>query len=289
VSVTIAGGGMKATLPAIVMTCQRYVPIAGHMIDRYAALWPDHPFRFRLPDGAAARDLARTHGGRLELVPTDEGEGRGRFRAAVLGLLAGIPDDAWVYWCIDDKYVEWLDLPLARSVVDLVGSITDPRVAGLSFARARHLDAPSDGGRERLACGGLSFDRRFDYRQIWLHQLLRAGVLRTLFGGFPDRIESAKAMDALHRAASLPDGQRLYVLDRNAVVFGESTTRGRLTANCAASMRRGRGVPAGFEIDRTTLVIGRRPSPFTRLMHRFRAGRAGARPAHTAAIPGSRH
>ncbi|MFM7185968.1 MAG: hypothetical protein ACKO4Z_14540 [Planctomycetota bacterium] len=267
---------MKATLPAIVMTCQRYMPIAGHMIDRYAAHWPDHPFRFRLPDGRAARDLARTHCGRLELVPTDEGEGRGRFRAAVFGLLSGIPDDAWVYWCIDDKYVAWLDRPIARAVVDLVGSITDPRVAGLSFARARHLDPPPGGDRERFSCGGVSFDRRRDYRQIWLHQLLRAGVLRTLFGGFPDRLDSAKQMDALHRAASLPDDQRLYVLDRNAVVFGESTTRGRLTANCAASMRRGRGVPPGFEVDGTTLVIGRRPSRLTTLMHRFRALRSAS-------------
>jgi hypothetical protein len=50
------------------------------------------------------------------------------------------------------------------------------------------------------------------------------------------------------------------VLDRNAVVFGESTSRGRLTANCAASMRRGRGLPEGFEVDRRRMFIGRRPS-----------------------------
>lgn len=61
------------------------------------------------PDGAAARAMAARHQGRVELVPTDEGEGRGRFRAAVLGLLEGLADDAWVYWCIDDKYPMWLD------------------------------------------------------------------------------------------------------------------------------------------------------------------------------------
>lgn len=256
---------MSTTLPAIVMTCQRYVPIAGHMIDRYAAAWPGHAFRFRLPDGQAARELAGRCGEGLELVSTDEGEGRGRFRAAVLGLLAGIPDDDWVYWCIDDKYVAWLDLPMARSVADLVSRIGDPRVAGVSFARARHIDGPQDETRERLVVSGLTFERRFDYRQIWLHQFLRARVLRTLFGGFPDRIESAKEMDALHRAARLPDDQRLYVLHRNAVVFGESTTRGRLTANCAASMRQGHGIPPGFEIDRRRLMIGRRPSVVARI------------------------
>jgi hypothetical protein len=36
------------------------------------------------------RAMAARHHGRVELVPTDEGEGRGRFRAAVLGLLEGL-------------------------------------------------------------------------------------------------------------------------------------------------------------------------------------------------------
>jgi len=252
------------TIPAIVMTCQRYMPIAEHMIDSYATAWPGHPFRFRLPDGEAARELAGRRGGCVELVPTEEGEGRGRFRAAVVGLLAGIPDDGWVYWCIDDKYVAWLDSATAGAVVKRAMRITDPGVAGLSFARARHLDGVRRTG-EQFVIGGLAFDRRFDYRQIWLHQLLRAKVLRSLFEGFPERIGSAKEMDALHRAARLPDGQRLYVLDRNAVVFGESTIGGRLTSNCAASMRRGRGIPGGFEIDRRRLVIGRKPSMIVRL------------------------
>lgn len=279
---------MRATLPAIVMTCQRYMPIAAHMIDRYAATWPGHPFRFRLPDGPAARELAGRRGARLELVPTDEGEGRGRFKAAVLGLLAGIPDDDWVYWCIDDKYVMWLDLPTVRAVVDLVPRIADPRVAGVSFARARHIDAHRDAIPERLACDGLTLDRRFDYRQIWLHQLLRARVLRTLFGGFPDRIDSAKEMDALHRAARLPADQRLYVLDRNAVVFGESTTRGRLTANCAASMRRDGGIPPGFEIDQRRLVIGRKPSMIIRRLGILARRMAGIAAPGGGAAPGQR-
>jgi len=44
----------RSPIPAIVLTCQKYVPLAEHMIDRYAAVWPEHPFVFRLPDGAAA-------------------------------------------------------------------------------------------------------------------------------------------------------------------------------------------------------------------------------------------
>jgi hypothetical protein len=272
---------MSRSIPAIVMTCQRYIPITEHMIDRYDAAWPTHPFTFRVPDGEAARRLERRHRGRVELLPTGEGEERGRFRAAVLGLLDGLADDDWVYWCIDDKYVTWIDAPLAQAVAELLPAIDDRWVSGLSFARARHLAALRSPTGERLQHGPLNFDRRADFRQIWLHQFLRAKVLRSLFGGFPERIESAKEMDALHRQARLPDDQRLYVLDRNAVVFGESTSRGRLTANCAASMRRGRGVPEGFAVDERRLFVGSRPSLLGRAVDRMaRLVRDGGVAAH---------
>lgn len=250
---------MSSRIPAIVMTCQRYIPMTEHMIDRYDAAWPGHPFEFRVPDGEAARGLERRHRDRVVLVPTGEGEARGRFRAAVLGLLDGVGDDDWVYWCIDDKYVAWIDRRLAEQVAATLPAITDTAVSGLSFARTRNLAAIRS-RHDAWRCGGLAFDRRHDYRQIWLHQFLRAKVLRALFGGFPEQIASAKDMDDLHRRAVLPADHRLYVLDRNAVVFGESTSRGRLTANCAASMRRGRGLPEGFEVDRRRMFIGRRPS-----------------------------
>ena len=162
-------------IPAIVLTCQKYVPLAEHMIDRYAAVWPDHPFVFRLPDGAAARKMAPRHPDRVELMPTAEGEGRGRFRAAVLGLLEGLADDTWVYWCIDDKYVMWLDRRAADGVVQAVRNVTDPRICGLCFARTRKLFDSAHVSPERLRIGRQTFLRRTSYAQIWLHQFLRRG------------------------------------------------------------------------------------------------------------------
>lgn len=256
---------MRETMTAIVLTCQKHVPIAEHMIDRYDAVWPDHPFVFRLPEGDASRSMAARHPGRVEVVPTDEGDGRGRFRAAVLGLLAGLDDDAWVWWCIDDKYVTWIDRTIASAVLRLTRTIDDPRVSGLGFVRTRHLARRSLTTDGRVTMGGMTFRRRSDYSQIWLHQLLRVKVLRGLFAGFPERIETAKAMDDLHKRTTLPDDHGLYVLDRSAIAFGESTRRGRLTANCAESLRRGRGLPKDFDVEPRSVFIGRPPSRLARL------------------------
>jgi hypothetical protein len=235
------------------------------MIDRYAAVWPDHPFVFRLPDGTASRAMAERHPGRIELMPTAEGEGRGRFREAVLGLLADLDDNAWVWWCIDDKYVTWIDRQTAGAVVSLVRAIEDETISGLCFARVRRLLRSSVTNHDTFHAPRLIFLRRIDYSQIWLHQFLRVKVLRALFHGFPETIEQAKAMDPLHRRATLPDEHRLYVLDRNAIAFGESTHRGRLTANCAESLRRGRGLPGGFDIDPERIFIGARPGLLPRI------------------------
>jgi hypothetical protein len=264
---------MPSTIPAIVLTCQRHIPIAEHMIDRYHAKWPGHSFRFRLPDCSASRALANRAGQRIELVKTGEGEGRGMFRAAVLGLLGGLDDDEWVYWCIDDKYVEWIDIKTAQAVVDRTIAIGDRKVAGVSFARTRQLSNLHSDRQPTLRLGDLVLVRRPNYRQIWLHQLLRAKVLRTLFSGFPMQIDAAKDMHVFARAAQLPDDHRLYVTSRNAVVFGESTTSGRLTANCARSMVRGRGVPPGFKVEDRRIIIGSRPGIAGWILARLRAMR----------------
>jgi hypothetical protein len=38
-----------------------------------------------------------------------------------------------------------------------------------------------------------------------------------------------------------------------------------LTANCAASLSRGRGLPAGFSVSRQRLVVGKKPSWIQRM------------------------
>jgi hypothetical protein len=247
-------------IPAIVLTCQKYIPLAAHMMDCYRTHWPHHPFVFRLPQGSAAESLAQLHPNSVSLHPTEEGEGRGRFKASVLGLLAGVDDEDWVYWCLDDKYVTRMNVSVARRLARALPQVAGD-VAGLSFARARSLMNPENlAPEEALQIQGMQFLRRLSYTQIWLHQFLRAKVLRHLFGGFPDVVANAKDMDELINHAQLPDDHRLYVISRNAVQFGESTTRGKITANCAASLRSRGGIPVGFETSEQSIFIGRLPT-----------------------------
>jgi hypothetical protein len=223
-------------------------------------MWPENPFRFVLPDGQAMQDVASRFGSRVILRETAEGDQRGRFRAAVLDMLRGISNEDWVYWCPDDKYPIWINVQVAQDVVAALSG-TPSDISGLSIARRKTGGLPKVDNKmhSTYTIGNATFRQIQGYKRIWLHQFLRAGVLRHLFERFPEVINSAKDMDRLHRHVDLPSGSRRYVIKHNAMVLGESTHRGVITANCAESLRLHQGLPDGFRVSDKRIIIGSRP------------------------------
>lgn len=252
---------MGTSISAIVLTCQRYSPLAEHMINCYQKVWPDSPFRFHLPDGQNMREVATRLGSRVVLRETGEGDERGRFRAAVLDLLEGFDDEEWIYWCPDDKYPIWINRPIAQNVIAGL-SETPSDISGLCLTKRQSWGKAAKGwnksGEYRIR--NIDFSEIHDYKRIWLHQLLRVRVLRHLFKSFPPVIDSAKVMDSLHRRIALPAGSRRLMIKRNAMVLGESTHRGMITANCAESLLLDQGIlPDGFRVSEQRIIIGKRP------------------------------
>lgn len=251
---------LHIVIPAIVLTCQRYAPLADHMINCYQKTWPDNPLRFFLPDGLLMQTVASQHPDKVALMHTGEGDKRGRFRAAVLDLLKDIKDDDWIYWCPDDKYPIWLDQRIAWQAFESLDKMPF-NIAGLCIANRKTHERPQAAAKakKKLSLGRCVFTARQDYKRIWLHQFLRARVIRHLFEGFPEVIWPPKSMDDLHKQIKYPDSCSRYIIDKNAMVLGESTHRGLITANCAKSLQMYQGIPEGFEISNQRIIIGRRP------------------------------
>jgi hypothetical protein len=221
------------------------------MLITYQMLWPNHPFQFVIPYQTYPTELAEKYGEQVEPVHSPPG-----IKDTVLTLLAPLDPQEWVYWCIDDKYLVFLNDAVASHVADWVPTITDPSIAGVSFARAGKMLKPKhlildDTIEDAL---GQNFIRRRDYRKIWLHQFVRVKVLRTMFDQFSEDPFAAKEMDTMKNLITLPDDQRLYVMSDNQVVFGESTRRGRITLNCAENMR-ALGLPRPREFQTANVEI----------------------------------
>lgn len=223
-------------MKAIVLSCDRYRPFARHTIAKYRELWPDHPFSFRLPYERLAGDEAP---GQIWIKT------KPAFRPTVLQLIADLPDDEWIYWCIDDKYPINLRLPQIERVLQDVRARQFADVDGICFCRCRSwIKNPAETLTE---CPEPGYLERTSWNHIWLHQFLRVGVLRYFFSQLPDDLGSAKEMDkAKYRIPKLPK-HRLLVTEDNHAVFGESTRRGRITANCAESLSlHGLEIPGSF-------------------------------------------
>ncbi len=215
-------------IKAIVLTYDRYRAITQHLIVQYERLWPDHPFVFHIP----YQELGGVDSKRIKYLtsPAD-------IKATVLHLLADIDDEEWIYWCVDDKYPIQLVTDKIASLIS--HAMRSPEVSGLLFCRCRvTLSNPKLALYPRKIknpFGDVYFERKAWF-QIWIHQLLRAKVLRYLFTHLPDHIPSAKAMDELKNDVPKLAEHRLFVTKENFAVFGESTQRGVITQNCYESM-----------------------------------------------------
>jgi hypothetical protein len=226
---------------AIVLSCDRYAPMAAHMVRTYRTRWPDHPFLFRIPFQQLRWPTA-WHDPAVELVSSPS-----PIVATVETLLQELPDDEWVYWCIDDKWLIDVDVAAVGRLHEWLIGLDEPAVTGLIFCRCRMLlldgHVCAEGGT--TTADGEILLRRLDYHQFWIHQYVRVRVLRDAFRRFPGEPVNGKQLDAWTgqepgsgEVWKVPVDEIRYVTARNLAVFGESTDAGRLLSACATSMER---------------------------------------------------
>jgi hypothetical protein len=222
------------------------------MIFKYAQLWPDHPFRFRVP----YQELRPTmSSGTVEYKKSPIA-----IKATVLTLLDDLDDEELIYWCIDDKYPIKLDLRKIEVMLRWLVEENASMVSGILFCRCRKMwDSRFLTERTIVDEAENVYLERKDYAQIWLHQFLRVKVLRYLFESFPDFIAAARVMDELKKQVKKPSSHRVFVSSRNAAVFGESTSYGILTRNCHRSiLENGLSLPNWFSsTTNEEIVMGR--------------------------------
>lgn len=248
-------------MKAIVLTYDNNAIFTDHMIRKYMGLWPDNPFDFIIP----YQEQKFTEAPNKTFVRSPV-----NIRATVLHLLEQIPDDEWIYWCIDDCYPVHLDIAGIQSIYSLIGETGIPGVSGINFcitnkkARTeRKQQFKKSGSVEEI--GKFKAVELHDYEQIWLHQFIRAGALRHLFENIPEPRAGAKEMDETKSKVQKPQKHKLLMLEHDLARFGESTARGKVTENCLKSMK-----SLGLFLDHERLSNGTAPG---RLRGKMNLGR----------------
>ncbi|MEA2716727.1 MAG: hypothetical protein QOI99_1044 [Actinomycetota bacterium] len=246
---------------AIVLTHDVQLGLAELVHKRYCALWPGHPLTFRIPVNGSGEGSALSYlrgQADCDLVPSPRPIG-----ATMKALVDGIPDDIWVYWCIDDRFPTWLD-------ADAVDNVC----AGLDAAPPDVEEVKLLRWRERLSgeitqVGPVAFAVQAQGPRawgFWHHHFIRAGTLRRVFvdTGLPGDVAIG---DVLSRFGD-PRRQRTrqgraardcfrgsaLVPTRPLVELGEPLVRGLLTRNGLDELRRWDcEVPPYAAIDRETV------------------------------------
>ena len=219
------------TLPAIVLTKDSYRPFTTNMIASYDELWPAHPLEFLVPYQSDTSTCPQVRQSRITFVRTRES-----FQETILCLIAGMDEDAWVYFCIDDKFPTMLHQPLISDIFQrvLLGEVQEQDASALGFTRARKsLNWPGISINQYVVFAQPSYRRAQPFTNFWFHQLLRVKVLRGFFQSLLN-VSVAKDMDG-HGKTLDPPGH-FFTTRKHGLSLAESTSRGRITATARESL-----------------------------------------------------
>ena len=237
----------EESMKAIVLSCDKYHPLADLMMHTYQKLWPDNPFVFRVPyNEVYPQWLQDKYKGKIELIKAPF-----PVKETMKTLLSDIPDDEWLYWCMDDRYLMKIDPKRASDIYKKVLELSDKQIVSVSMARRKQERWYKEGAFIKLPGGFKLLESIYtdsdQLHDMWSHQFARCKPVRRMFESFPDRPFVAKEMDYFPKRKLV--GEKRYDAERDIITSGESTSRGELTINCFLALKRwGLKVPAGFNI-----------------------------------------
>jgi hypothetical protein len=248
-------------MKAIVLTCDKYSTFCSHMIHTYDMNWPDNGFTFIVPYQSTeiGEEYRLRFGSRVNLIQTDPG-----IRDTMDRLLSTVDDNEWIYWCMDDRYLISCNSSALTEFKSSIQNCSDFSICGFKFITRLEAQLPEHvdySCHTQISHAGHAFNLRRDFLMIWIHQFIRAKVLKFVFLHVPHDLQSPKLMDGIVEKLNLPWDFKLYTAQISYCILGESTTRGYITSNCAQSLiSNGFPMPAGFLRSKMRIITGNSPS-----------------------------
>jgi hypothetical protein len=224
------------------------------MIATYKNIWPSNPFIFRVPYQKNKSYLSDKYGESVEMV-----ESPPEIVRTILNLVDGIDENEWIYWCIDDKYLVWIDERKANEYYNWITTQRDQDIYGLCFHRAFNLWNNNIDPDKKLKIGfNRTLLQRRRWQNFWLHQFYRAKVIQEIVGNFPGEPDYPREMD---RWVNKPitGNRKLYVTKKSIALFGESSRNRRLLHNASVSLKKHNiAVPDDYKTLKSSRYFGTR-------------------------------
>jgi hypothetical protein len=141
-------------MKAIVLSFDPHLEIANLVVETYNRLWTGCPFQFRVP--FTDRDPSSIFRAQnIEFIQTAPD-----IRNTMENLLRDLPDNEFVFWCIDDRYpIEIFEPAVLGAVYDFVSN------EGIDVDSVKLTDLRVDGIEGKIEKG---FDQQWSSLRQWL-------------------------------------------------------------------------------------------------------------------------
>ena len=245
-------------MKAIVLTFDKYKVFADHMIQSYMNLWPNNQFIFRIPyqDETVKTYFENKYNNKVEMIHSEPG-----IVDTVYTLLNDLDENEWVFWCMDDRYPISLNVDQLNILYEYITSSDTNDLSAMLFTSEPYCWSANNiylSKYKIVSSSGQIYLRRKWYRMIWNHQYMKVGFIRYWFSHFPRKMKQAKIVDDNLLKMKLPDEYKLYMTKKNLGVYGESTSRGKITKNTIESFNKNNiCLPENFEISDMYKVQGK--------------------------------
>jgi hypothetical protein len=223
---------------AIVLTYDKQVGLAELVVKSYLALWKECPFQFVIPrndDNSPHFDFLATQKN-VSLIRTPSS-----IRATMSALLGTVDDNAWIYWCIDDRYPIEIDQRRMQMVFDFIASGAADHLNGIKLI---HWKETADASYNDIEIGDRKFRFQVPYSAwgLWHHHFLRAKVLKEIFlaserNGIADTPWELNGY--FHKLPFIEVFKNIvFPVGEPIIHFGETLVQGLLLANACEALAR---------------------------------------------------
>ena len=214
-------------MKALVLTYDKRFEFSELVVKSYAKLAPAHKLEFIIPYNDTKPAYASEHKN-IKWVKTDPS-----IKKTMAALLKGIPDEEFVYWCLDDIYPhKIIDLPLFYAMYEHIVA-GDIKCDALRFFNHDTLNGPVTSTNTQIR-DMVFFNTKFSVYGFWFHQFMKSKILKKCF--LTNRIADHYTIEQIGNDRDV--NPHLYehnicVPQRYIAILGETTRAANfLTENC---------------------------------------------------------
>lgn len=221
-------------MKAIILTYDQRKPITQLVLSSYDQICNKNEFEFIIPYNKTIHNFKTNN--KVTLIKTEQS-----VYNTMNSLLKDIPDEEFIYWCLDDIYLhKIMKLDVFKSLYNYIKNNKNIPFDAVRLVNHDTLNGKIDNKKNIKIGSEIFYNTVFSLYGFWFHQFLKAKVLKQCFLNSSIGVNyTMRSLDE-HRNENKEMYKHIIYVPKNYLcIFGE-TTRGKtqMTQNCSEALKK---------------------------------------------------